>query len=392
MKSGSERFRFIFSSPWVLLVFLFIPLLFVLSVKFRLQLPLEISQSSVFYNNICFGVFAAIRFIYYLKGLTQPIRYGVGNNVPRITKEIPLSKSEVQNILVTSGYLFDDSGDYAEKHENGYLGVTALYLGLFIVLFTGSMDNLRQFSATLLHGVGTSLDLNRVDIYRAVATGPLTAKPTSLPKMRITRHFIPDAVNPFGAAEVLFMSADGTEKKVILKSPEPYRSGSFDIYMAGMLYEPTIAVSIDGATSVFNGKIMLKQLPVKENGFDFYAAFVEGNLDGEVYYQPEKSRLKMILRQGSNVLMNKELIFQVDRQQILGNISFTCERMGVWSKIHIIKRRHLPIIFMGGIVALIGLVMRLYFRPQRVWIEESQGGCRLKTIGRDAEKSLRVRD
>jgi len=103
-----------------------------------------------------------------------------------------------------------------------------------------------------------------------------------------------------------------------------------------------------------------------------------------------KSRLKMVLRQGSNTLMDKVLIFQVERQQTMGNISFTVERMGVWSEIHVVKRRHMPVVFMGGVLALIGLGMRIAIRPQRIWLEETAEGCRVRFLGGDAERRLKV--
>jgi hypothetical protein len=202
------------------------------------------------------------------------------------------------------------------------------------------------------------------------------------------RHFIPDATYPFGAADVLFTNTNGKEENIILKAPDPYRVGDYNIYMAKMLYEPTIAVSIDGAIPVYHGKMMLRPLAAKIDNFGFYTSFVEGNLDGEVYYQPEKSRLKMVLRQGSNTLMDKELIFQVDRQQSLGNISFTVDRMGVWSEIHVVKRRHFTLVIFGGFAALIGLVLRVFIRPQRVWLEEVDGECRVRCVGKDAESWL----
>lgn len=383
MKTDSKLSRYLFISPWPLLVFFIIPLLFILSVKLHIRLPLAGSKSPLLYNNACFSLLVAIRFLYYLRGMTRAIRYGADRGMPREATEIAQPVSKVRSSLAAAGYQFDGTRNYAEKRDSGYLGTTILYAGLFIVLFTGTLDNMRQFSGTLLHGVGASIDLNTIDKYRALATGPFTTTPTTLPKMKILRHLIPDATYPRGAAEVVFVGPDGKQQKVILKAPDPYSVGNFDIYMAKMLYEPKIVVTIDGAIPVFNGRIMLWPLATKVDGYGFYAPFVEGNLDGEVYYQPEKSRLKMVLRQGRNTLMDKELIFQVDRQQTLGNISFTVERMGVWSEIHVVRRRHMPLILLGGIIAVIGLLMRVAIRPQRVWLEEAPEGCRVRYVGKN---------
>ncbi len=47
------------------------------------------------------------------------------------------------------------------------------------------------------------------------------------------------------------------------------------------------------------------------------------------------------------------------------------------------------IIALGGIVAFIGLVMRIAIRPRRVWLEETAAGCRVKAVGRDIERLLK---
>jgi len=245
MKTDSKFFRFTFTSPWPLLVFLIIPFLFILSIRFHLQLPLVGSTSSVLYNNAFLSLFVALRVIYYLRGLTRTIRYGADRGIPKASTETARSVSEIKSRLTESGFQFDNAGSYAEKRDLGYLGTALLYAGLLIVFSTGTLDNMRQFSGTFLHGVGMALDLNTNDRYRALATGPFTTAPTTLPKMKIMSHLLPDATYPLGAAEVVFINPTGKEHRVILKAPDPYRAGNFDIYMARMLYEPTISVSID---------------------------------------------------------------------------------------------------------------------------------------------------
>ncbi len=388
MKIDLKLSKFIFTSPLPILLFFIIPLLFILRSIFHIQLPLAASKYPLLYNNACLSLFVGIRFIYYLKGSSCTIRYGSDRGVPRNELNITQSASVVKGSLTAAGYHFDSSNAYAEKHDIGYFGTMLLYFGLFLVLFTGTLDNMRQFSGTLLHGVGAAVDLNTIDRYRTLVTGPLTSAPTTLPKMKIIRNIIPEAAYPLGAAESIFIDADGKQHKVVLKSPEPYHAGSYDIYMAKMLYEPKISVSIDGAVPVFKGKVLLWPLMPKIDNFGFYNSFIDGNLDGEVFYQPEKSRLKVVLRQGKNTLVDKELIFQVEQQQTSGNISFVCERMGVWSEIKVVRRRHMPIIVFGAVIALIGLAIRLTVRPQRVWMKELQQGCAVKYTGKDVERRL----
>jgi hypothetical protein len=211
----------------------------------------------------------------------------------------------------------------------------------------------------------------------------MARKPATLPMIKIFKQFIPDATYPRGAAEIAFYPADGKEQAVILKPSDPFRAGAYNIYMSKMVYEPTIAITFDNFRPVFNGKIMLNQMAAKVNGFGFAGTFAEGDINGSVYYQPEKSRLRVVLYQGDQLRLDAEQIFQVDRLISSGNFLIMCEKMGVWSEIHVVHRRHMNIIWMGGIVALIGLLMRLAIRPQRIWLEETPDWCRVRWVGKE---------
>jgi hypothetical protein len=390
MKTDSKLLRFIFTSPWLLLLFLIIPLLVVLSVSFHIHLPFANSKYPLLFNNACFSLLIAFRFFYYLLGMTKAIRYGAGKGVPRQSLEIALPVATVRCSLAGYNYAFDTVGNYGEKREHGYTGTMIIYAGLCIVFITGTLDNMYQFSGTLQDGIGVATDLKKMEAYKRVSIGPIAANLATLPKMKIVRQYFPNATYPRGATEVAFQFPDGKEQQVILKSPDPFRAGAYDIYMSKMVYEPRIVVTLDDSMPVYNGQVTLDQLVTKENGYGFYGTFAEGLLDGKVYYQPEKSLLRVILHQGNQQLLDTELFFQVDRLSRSANFAIRCERMGVWSEIYVVHRRHLPLILLGGILAAIGLLMRLYFRPQRVWLEETLDGCRVRWVGKEAEKLLKV--
>jgi hypothetical protein len=388
MKIDSKLSRLFFRSPWLLLVFLVIPLVVILSVVFHIKLPLTSSKYPLLVNNACFGMLVLLRFLYYLAGLTKKFRYGSSACVPRKLTAVSQSADRVRTSLSGAGYLFNADGSYGEKQDYGYVGTLLVYAGLFFVLFTGTLDNLFQFSGIIRDGIGVATDLKKLDAYKRVSIGPVTANLTTLPKMRIVRQFFPNATYPRGATEVAFQFPDGKEQQVILKSPEPFKSGAYDIYMSKMVYEPKIAITIDNFIPVFNGKVTLDQLPENVNGFSFFGTFVEGPIDGKVYYQPETSRLRVLVNQGSQQLLDTELAFQVDRLSRSANFAIMCERMGVWSEIYVVHRRHMPVVFFGGIVAVIGLLMRVMIRSQRVWLEEADGGCRGRSIGTETKRRL----
>jgi len=387
MKTDSKLLRLACVSPWPFLIFFCIPLLVILTFWFPLPLPHNGAKYALLVNNSCFALFVAFRLLYYLLGLTRGVRYGATHTASGDFQDVSQSCGAVRETLAAAGFHFD-AGRYGEKHDLGYLGTTVLYAGLLVVLCAGTYDNVRQFSGTLLDGIGVATDLNQIDKYREVVAGPFASAPTSLPKMKIVHQYMPDARYPRGATEVAFRFPDDREQQTILKCPEPFRAGAFDVYMSKMVYEPKLSVTIDNAAPVFSGAVLLDPLVKKENGYGFYGAFVKDNLDGEVWYQPETNRLRMVLRQGPLTLLDKELVFQVDRLQTSGNISFSCERLGVWSELHVVRRRHFPILFIGGFIALLGLVLRLAFKPQRVWLEDVYGNCRVEAVGKEALQVL----
>jgi hypothetical protein len=291
--------------------------------------------------------------------MKKEIRYGSGKGVPRQSVEIKSQIETVRSSLTGSGFVFDASGKYGEKRDFGYPGTMLLYAGLCFVLFTGTLDNMFQFSGTLLDGVGVATNLNKIESYQRVSTGPFATKPTNLPKMRIVRQYFPSTTYPRGATEVAFHFSDGKEQQVILNPSDFFRAGAYDINMTKMVYEPRLAIKINDLNQVFNCQVKLNQIVTKENGYGFYGTFVEGVIEVKVYYQPEKSLLRVIMNQREKQLLDTELLFQVDRFSRSGNFSIMCERMGVWSEIYVVHRRHMSMILLGGILAVIGLLMRI---------------------------------
>ena len=65
------------------------------------------------------------------------------------------------------------------------------------------------------------------------------------------------------------------------------------------------------------------------------------------------------------------------------------DALGNWSEIHVVRRRHMEMLWVGGVIALIGLIMRIAIRPRRVWLEETPEGCRAWAVGGESVKLLR---
>jgi hypothetical protein len=388
MNSESKLSRLLLVSPWFLLIFLVIPFAVILSITLRVVLPLA-GPKPLLINNICLMLLVACRLLRYLFTAGKDIRYGAFFCRPRRSVTLSLPVSEVRGMLNTAGYAFTGNGGYGEKRDLGYLGTTAVYGGLLILLSVGVWDNLRHFSGALLDSTGPSTELNKVESYRNVNKGPLAAGLDSLPRMLVIGQHLPDITYPMGATEVSFMSADGRERRSVLKPGYPVRYGDFEIYMTKFVFEPQIVIKTRDGRTMFDALVRLDPLVERRGGFDFYGPFVGATLVGGVYYQPEKSLMKVVITR-DNKRVVADMTFQVDQQVVKGDYLLSCAKMGQWSEIHVVHRRHKALLWIGGAVAVIGFLLRIANRPQRVWLEAADGGSRVTAVGTEVKKLLKI--
>jgi hypothetical protein len=378
----ASRFsRLLFVSPWLLLIFLVIPLLVIVSVTLKINIFFLGSPKPLLVNNICFASVAGCRLIRYLATFNKTIRYGSAHGRPDKGDLQRLPMANVRATLTESGYVFEATGNYGEKRDFGFLGTTIMYAGLFILLATGSWDNLRQFSGVVLDGMGPATDLNKLESYRSITRGPFPATPTSLPRMQISNQFLPDETYHMGATELSLISADGKDRKLLLKPREPVSCGAYDIYMAKLVFEPEIVIKrSDTRQPLFDSVVTLNPLVQKRGAYSFYGLFQGYNIAGGVYYQPEKSSLLVVVSRNEKKFVT-EMAFQVDQQVEQGDFIISCAKMGQWSEIHVVRRRHTSLLMLGAASALIGLLLRIAIRPQRVWLEETREGCMVRPPG-----------
>jgi hypothetical protein len=388
MSFASRFSRLLFVSPWLLPVFLVIPLLVIVSVALNVRIFFLGSTTPLLVNNICFALVAGGRLLRYLTQYPKNIRYAATYRQPRNSNAIPLPKAAASSLLTRSGYRFDAAGGYGEKRDSGYLGTTIFYAGLFVLLSVGSWDNLQQFSGLLLDGMGTATDLNRLTRYRSITKGALAAIPKSLPKMQITNQHLPDSTYPMGATEIVLYPDDGKPLTYLLKPRDPVSYDGYDIYMAKLVFEPQIVIKrSDLNQPLFDSIVTLNPLVEKRGVYSFYGLFQGYNIGGGVYYQPEKSSLLVVISRNNKKVVT-EMAFQVDQEVKQGDFIVSCAKMGQWSEIHVVHRRHKGLLIFGGLVALAGLLLRMAIRPQRVWLEETAEGCRVWTTDSKVFKLL----
>jgi hypothetical protein len=387
MKADSKFARLVLVSPWPLFLFLVIPIIAIVSVSLHVIIPVVGSPMPLLINNICFALLVGCRLLRYLAGLKKGLRYDELSGKPEQPVLDLASVSEVRSKLRSAGFLFEPAGNYGEKRDPGYLGTTVMYAGLFILLAVGSWDNLQHFSGVVLDGMGPTTDLNKVQSYRVVNKGPLSA-PKTLPRMQIVNQYLPSGAYPLGATEVILGSADGKAQRLLLEAGKPIAYGDYDIYMSKLVFEPEIVIRRPDSKPLFDSVVQLNQLVQKRGAYSFYGAFEGYNLAGGVYFQPETSALLVVVsRNGQKVVT--EMAFQVDQQVEQGDFIISCAKMGQWSQIHVVHRRHKALLMASGLLALIGLLLRLAVRPQRVWLEERAQRCRVWAVGDSVVKLLK---
>ncbi len=152
--------------------------------------------------------------------------------------------------------------------------------------------------------------------------------------------------------------------------------------MVKLVFQPQIVIKYrDSGIVLINELVTLDPLVQKRGEYSFYGLFQGVILGGGVYYQPEKSMMMMVVSRGNEKLVT-DLAFQVDQQVVKGDYILSCAKMGQWSEIQVIHRRHKRLLILGGVIAVIGLLLRIAIRPQRVWLEEVADGCTIRSSGK----------
>lgn len=389
MNSVSKASRVLLVSPWSLLVFLVIPVLVIVSLTTHVALPL-VGPQLLLGNNICFALLICCRLIWYFSRLGAKLRYA---NYGKPSGDGFVSRfpaGRTRETLAGGGFHFNSAGDYGEKHDLGYLGTTVLYAGLFLLLATGSWDNLHQFSGVILDGPGPASKLAKAETYRSLNMGPL-AKLSGMPQLRILSQTLPDSTYRKGATEIALVPENGDPLSTVLVPTTPYIFRGYEVYMTKLVFQPELVIKDkkDGRV-LFDDLVMLDPLVQKRGDYSFYGLFAGREVVGGAYYNPDKSQMMLVVtRNGKRELA--DLTFQVDQQVTTGDYILSCARMGQWSEIHVVHHRHMELLIAGGIIAALGLLLRLAVPAQRVWLAESDGSCRVTAVGKEAKRLLETK-
>ena len=390
MRNESKLLRFLLRSPFPLVIFFIIPAALVSSNLLHFPLPFRLTRQMLLYNNVALLLFLGARALAYLYGLRRKIRYGAGARPAAAIQGQARPAAQLRERLAGAGFQLSDDGSYAEKPDRGYLGTLLIYAGLFLVLFIGTWENMTQFSGTLLHGIGIPADISKRGSYFPLLAGPM-ASPAGLPKLEVTKQVFASSTYPKGASDIVLWSKEGKPlgNATLVGSGDPYRHKGYDIYLAKQLVDVALHLKDkqNPDKTMYYDSVKLSPLWKKEGDYSMYGTFtVPGGLEGEAFYNPDRKAFKFTLvKEGKQVVDTEYVLYQY-RSKEAGPYIMSLDALGNWSEIHVVRRRHMELLWVGGVIALIGLALRIAYRPQRVWLEEAPEGARVWTAGSEAKR------
>jgi hypothetical protein len=382
MNNNPKLLRFLLRSPLPLIIFIVLPAALILSTILHVPLPFSMSTRMLLINNGFLLLAIAARLLYYFWGLRRAIRYGETARPSSAALLQARPASQIREELTGDGFSWNADANYAEKPDRGYFGTIMIYGGLFLLLFVGTYENMGQFSGTLLLGIGMPSDLSKQGAFFPLIKGVLASQ-SGLPKLQITKQIFASSTYPKGASDILLLTKENKtlgSATLVGGGAEPYRYKGYDIFLAKQLVD--VALNIrdrkNPEKSIYYDGVKFSPLWKKEGDYSMYATFrTPAGHEGEAFYNPEKKTFRFTMtREGKKELDTEYVLYQY-RQKEVGNFIISLDSMGNWSEIHVVRRRHMEWLWVGAIIALLGLIMRIAFRPQRVWLEETTEGCRV---------------
>lgn len=368
------------SSPFTFGVFLIVPLVVILQ---RSSGVTSLSPTILLVNNLLCLAYLLVRLIVDVRQSRSRIRYGSQALFRGRAAQFLLGQNHLREQLVRTGYTLDQTGHYGERPDRGYWGRLILLAGLSFTLLVGTYDNLRQFSGTILLGVGEPLKLFESSSYGILTKGTLASSEELPVKLQITRQVLPDAGFPRGATDIILRDRDGMEmQRATIMPGAPLRIGAYDIHMARFVYDAWLVVTTTSNHIVFTNFVKLLPLDQPKGSYSFHAEIDDARFEkvkGEAWFRPKDKALKVALDYKGSRIVDTELFLWGANRREQGGYVAKLEGLGQWSEIHVARRRHKGALFVGALTALMGLLIRLAWRPRRVWIEESPDGISLRT-------------
>lgn len=368
-------------SPFTFLLFLVLPLAV---VALRRAGQTEHTLDILLVNNGLLLCYLCARFILLLRRRPAPLRYDADLPPRRRFVEVPVPFPLLRERLEREGYRFDAAGRYAEKREIGFDGSLLAHAALILLLCFGMYDNLRQLDGTVLLGVGEPIKLYEKKAYGVLTEGLLASVRETGMQLQIRKQQLPSIEWPAGATDALLFSSENKElQQGVIAPGRPMRQDGFVINMNRLVYDAWVVVTTSKNLIVYSN--FVKLLPVKggAKAYSHYGEFADPSLDvsGKVWLDPSRKAIRVETTRAGKKIVDTELLLWGGNRKEQGGYVAKFEGLGQWSELHVTRHRHKWALAAGGAIALVGFLLRLLFRPKRVWIEKVENGTLLMKSG-----------
>lgn len=386
--------RFIFSSPWLPLFFICFFALSIYAEIAGLPMPsfIHSPRNLIIVNNFCFMLLIALRFISQLLRLTRKFRYEAGDRprTPAYISNAPLEAVRAE--FAAAGFSFDKSG-YGEKRTLSLLATTIIYGGILLALMVGSYDNMWQFSGVFVQGVGAPSPLDVAGTYLNVSTGPL-ASFKDLPKLQVKKLIFDDAKWPKGAVEIALYDkknavvAQGT----VPRDGKPLVYSGFEYHLGRFLTEVPLQISTDNKHMEFDNSLIVQPLEPPQGNYSYYASFNGIRLQWDLLYDPAGKSFRLLGGVNGKNVVDGEYVIGRDTAKQMGPFIARIPWLSQHLEMHVVSHRHLVLVYFALGITVIGILMRLIYRPQRVWLEEAPEGCRVWAVGGETKRLAKTKN
>jgi hypothetical protein len=290
---------------------------------------------------------------------------------------ITISREIALRTAAQQGYRCDfESGSGVRSPVTALLAALLLIAGLVSLIPTGVYDYLHNFSGIAYLGTGNPLPLDSEESYGIYARGPLASYAEISMKMKGYDIILPDLTYPQGAKELALLANDGHELwRGVLVPGERHRQGRYDFYMEGFVYDLFVAIGTVEGHGIFGSRVRVVPLPAPVEGYTHTGTF-EAPLDkanGTIWFDMRTDRTKIMLKHAGKIT-EATVGTSGDTVSTVDGYRFNLAGIGRWTHINVLRVRHIYLMKAGGIVLLLGLVLKLLMPVRRFKLETNPDG------------------
>jgi len=211
-----------------------------------------------------------------------------------------------------------------------------------------------------------------------------------MPKLQVRKVIYKDAKWPKGAVEMALYDKNNVvvAKGMVAKDGKPLVYRGLDYHLGRFLADVPLLIATDNLHLEFENTLKVQPLDVPQGNYGYYASFQGHRLQWDVLYDPATKAVKLLGGKNGKNLVDGEYHFGRDTAVRMGEYVVKVPWLAEWTEIHVVRPRHMPLVYIGAAIALVGVLLRILFHPQRVWLEETPEGCRAWAVGGEAKKAV----